>query len=555
MSSSRRRIAVIDAETDPFLHGRIPRPFLWGFYDGERYETFTDADALVDWLETQRLIVYAHNGGRFDYHFFFDRIEEGTEITVINGRIAKFKIGECEFRDSYNLLPVPLAQMQKDEVDYSIFEESERNKPGNRKIIADYLKSDCVYLWNWITQFIEEYGLHLTTAGTAMKKWSAISGRKPPRDVDGVLYRELSPYYYGGRCEAWHYGELTGDFKLADINSAYPFAMLHKHPISTDCYYGSGADEWRSLPADVRSCSFLTVRGKARGCFPFRMPDGSLVFPDDDIERVYKVTGWEYEAALRTKTFKCREIADFTYFEELIDFADYVDYFYQMKARAKAEDNKPAYTFAKLLMNALYGKFGSNPQEYREYMAAGWWQIDENGEAGEWTFNCALGGETDPVIVSRPQPDERRKFYNIATAASITGFVRAYLWEAICKCDGVLYCDTDSIVARDVSALVYSDRLGDWELEGTFDYGAFGGKKMYALHYKGKPKRFDSRDRATWRNWKIASKGIRATPDDLRRIARGETAVYVPDAPTFSVSRPPSFVQRVVKMRSKKVAQ
>lgn len=556
--SRRRKIAVIDAETDPFRHGRVPKPFLWGYYDGEQYLEFEREHELVEFLADQRVLVYAHNGGKFDFHFLWDYMDEGEELTVINGRIVKFRIGDCEFRDSFALLPVSLAAMQKDKIDYKIFEEGERDKPENLEAIREYLRSDCVYLHEWLTRFVDEYGLHLTLAGTALKVWQKISGTEAPRDEGGELYSMLRGHYYGGRCESFHYGELgaldgKARFRLADINSAYPYAMLSMHPLTTLPSYGAGAREWNALPAAQRRASFVTVRGIAKGCFPFRLDDGSLVFPNDDTVREYKITGWEYEAAKDTRTFECREFAEFIYFEELHNFSDYINHFYNMKKQAKADGNASAYLFAKLFMNSLYGKFGANPDEYREYMTAGYWQLDDEGNAGEWQFNGEIPGSAELCIVSRPQPDEKQKFYNIATAASITGFVRAFLWRAICRCEGVLYCDTDSIAALDVSGLDYGAELGQWELEGEFDYGAFAGRKLYAMHYRERPERF------AWegehrRNWKIASKGVKATPDDLRKVATGGEFLYQPQAPTFSLHRSPTFVPRTVRMQRKKVA-
>ena len=82
--TKKRTIAVIDCETDPFKRGRIPAPFIWGFYNGETYEEFTnfnevpstkllkdmrDTSELIPYLQSQDIIVYAHNGGKFDYHF------------------------------------------------------------------------------------------------------------------------------------------------------------------------------------------------------------------------------------------------------------------------------------------------------------------------------------------------------------------------------------------------------------------------------------------------------------------------------------------------------
>ena len=68
------RIAVIDFETDPFLYDRVPEPFSAGFYDGETYIDFWGddcADQLICYLESRKdnLIIYAHNGGKFDFYY------------------------------------------------------------------------------------------------------------------------------------------------------------------------------------------------------------------------------------------------------------------------------------------------------------------------------------------------------------------------------------------------------------------------------------------------------------------------------------------------------
>jgi len=52
---------------------------------------------------------------------------------IIAGRLARFKIGLCQFRDSFNIIPVGLDKWQKQEFNYEILEESERYKPRNWK--------------------------------------------------------------------------------------------------------------------------------------------------------------------------------------------------------------------------------------------------------------------------------------------------------------------------------------------------------------------------------------------------------------------------------------
>src|SRR5579859_1454731 len=122
MSRANRPIWTLDCETDPFKKDRIPRPFIWGLYDGENdnyYEYVCEVPSeLVEFISRQRILIYAHNGGRFDYHYLRDSINSDQPLMVINGRIARAYIGEAEIRDSINILPVALKTFAKDDIDY-----------------------------------------------------------------------------------------------------------------------------------------------------------------------------------------------------------------------------------------------------------------------------------------------------------------------------------------------------------------------------------------------------------------------------------------------------
>ena len=48
-------------------------------------------------------------------------------------------------------------------------------------------------------------------------------------------------------------------------------------------------------------------------------------------------------------------------------FSEYIDYWYDVKQKAKVEGNKAMYHIAKLMLNSLYGKFGSNPEKASKY--------------------------------------------------------------------------------------------------------------------------------------------------------------------------------------------
>jgi hypothetical protein len=537
-----RNIAVIDSETDPFKRGRIPKPFIFGFFNGEDYTEYTNLDYLIEDLQDQELIVYAHNGGKFDYHFMLKYLQPYDEdIFIINGRLARFKIGICEFRDSINILPVALAQYNKEEFDYTLLEASKRNIPGNQEKISAYLKSDCVNLYNMVTAFVERYGLHITQASCAMKTWVKMEKQrlsdktfKPPRSTEDY-YNQLGKYYFGGRVQCFEQGIIERDFAVIDINSAYPYAMTYNHPISIEYFHNEGK------PKTIKGHMFLTVKAKSKGAFPFREnKQQPLTFPADDIERVYYVTGWEVLAAKQTNTAEITEYIEYYEHVELTDFTEYIYYFYDLRRQAKAEGNKEDDLFSKLLMNSLYGKFGSNPDKYNKYIILPQDELNSlvNGQHG---YN--FGGELGPWILGqRSLDDGEKRFYNVATSASITGFVRAYLWKAINACEGVLYCDTDSIAAETIheksDLLEIGNDLGKWKHEGDFDKAGIGGKKLYIFRGKKIP--------GKKRDYKTASKGAKLSYNQLWKIAKGGDVTYKPINPTFSLKKSPGFVDRKI---------
>jgi hypothetical protein len=533
-----REFWAADCETDPFKHGRMPEPFLFGAYNGDEYIEFASADAFVEFFYNKSVIVYAHNGGKFDWHFILDHLEPGTRIQVINGRLAKFKIGAAEFRDSYSLLPIPLSAWNKDEIDYALFEPEFRDIPKNRDAIRKYLKSDCKNLYEILERFFAGYGRKLTLAGASMSKWREMSGEVPDNS-SARFYEEMKPYYYGGRVECFQTGYKREKFNVYDINSAYPFAMGFEHPWGVLYFVDNRLPK---SDAEISRC-FITIRTGATGAFPFRDNDGSLSFPNDHRTRTFYITGWEYIAARDTGTLdgdsKVLEVREFA---DNINFKDYVDHFFALKADAKErmknpedKDAKADYIFAKLFMNSLYGKFASNPTSYKEYMTCLPDEITALGteELGGWALVTELH---NVAIVSRALPEPQQRFFNVAVGASITGFVRAHLWRAICASKTPLYCDTDSLAARSASVEI-GDELGLWSHEGAFNEYAIAGKKLYAFWpKKGKPK--------------IASKGVKISAEEIKQIALGQEITYKQEAPTFGL-RGKKFNVRKIKATAK----
>lgn len=533
MARPKRKVMTLDCETDPFSHGDVPKPFIWDVYDGAKHWTFEHASDMLDWLTRQHAVVFAHNGGRFDYlqpGAFIDQLEDFQEVMVINGRLAKFTLGECEFRDSFCIYPQALDTYKKLEIDYGLFVPEKRKR--HMAEITRYLHQDTESLHELVVAFREQYGDSLTLAGASMKTWEKMAKREAPESSLG-FYNTVAPFYHGGRVDCFKLGIIKKPFRMVDINSAYPYAMTHKHPFSVEASVCCPKASAPIIPQ-----SMYRVIAVSHGALPFINAQGSMCFPNDDEEREFFCGGWEIGTGLFTKTLTIKRVVERVDFAETVDFTDYIEHFYKLKS--SAEKGSLEYLFAKLMMNANYGKWGANPQEYARYEVMHPKYHDAAVQDG-YTFGGELG---QWCLMKKSLTDDQMRFYNVATAASITSFVRAYLFQAIHairEAGGeVLYCDTDSIAFSGSipDGLTISKDLGDWSDEGEFDRGGIGGKKLYAFHKKG----------GTRNDFKMGCKGVDITAQDVLKVCKGQTVTYKRDAPTYSVKHEPRFCVRKVRM-------
>ena len=136
------------------------------------------------------------------------------------------------------------------------------------------------------------------------------------------------------------------------------------------------------------------------------------------------------------------------------------------------------------------------------------------------------------------KPAKSKPYFNVATAASITGAARAQLLRALAVADTPIYCDTDSIICKNLpegKGIKVSDTyLGAWKIEKSVDEMAIAGKKLYACWKNG--------EAVKW-----ASKGVRLEANEIREIAEGEEKTYRNPAPKFGFDGGAKFITRRVK--------
>lgn len=495
-TKANRKIAVLDFETDPFDCATQLEiaPFTCDIYSPELgHNIFWSEDAeqllaqITTFLETVENphTIYAHNGGKFDWQFF-GKYLKGAQLT--RGRaIMSAKLGIHTCRDSMHIIPAALSAVQKDVFDYTKLYKASRGK--YRDEIIEYMKNDCIYLYENVKTFIDEHGLVVSIGQAAMAAFRKVI--KVDRTTE-KFDEKFRTYYYGGRVECLQgSGHFVGDYKLYDVNSMYPAVMAEtKHPTSTMFTHRT-----RGKPNE--DTFFLTIECDNDCALVGRTDTGKLT---TTIKRgIFYTTIHEYNVALKWGKISNVRIIEMYDFHRSRDFSAFILPLYdereQIKIRLKLhpeciEDVRRS-LFLKLLMNNCYGKFAQNP---RKFMAVYCTPAEEYppedtdefkldgigiwGDCGDGRVKPKLCG-IDYWLWERPNPGKH--FNNVAVAASITGAARAKLLDAICQAVDPIYCDTDSLICKELIGVALDDsKLGAWGLEQEFTEVLIGGKKLYA---------------------------------------------------------------------------
>ena len=537
---NRLNLYTADSETDPFLKGRAPEPFAWGWFDGTRFRNSWGANSTREFIqalyELEPGLVYIHNGGKFDIFFLLPHIDTTRPMLIIHGRVVqcwiKCRKGFHKLRDSLKILPFALEQYQKTKIDYKKLEAAVREQ--HKTEIVNYLGDDCRFLFDLVSNYIDKFGPAITIGTTALKELRKFHncGDWLTASQDATF---RTTYFFGGRVERYKTGVFEGNWKVFDVNSMYPFVMSNfYHPIHHP-----------EQPTDeiTPNTYFVTATGYSNGAFPVRDKQ-RVMFPKK--HGTFKVTIHEWNAAKELGLFECDKIVECQNFKYSRCFVDYIMHYYNLRSPWKhhLEECKECAVkrycepgmkmriddiFFKYLLNNSYGKFAINPDNFREYiltpdthdMRFRGFSIDEIIEP----FNMILWSK----------PSEEAKFNNIATGASITGGARSVLMRGLYNAVNPMYCDTDCIICEDLPGVsIDAAKLGSWACEKTGNVLAIAGRKMYALFQDQKCVKY-------------ASKGVRIEPADIVRVANGATVTYEREAPTYRLDGTVDWLVRRVR--------
>jgi hypothetical protein len=516
-SSKPQTIWTLDTETRG-LFGQI---FRIGIYNGDKYWTFNTMqecyNLLLEYAKTEEIHMYIHNLD-FDLAKMAGTILKDIEVKrsiFIEHNVAVFATTkDIILHDSLKLIPMSLDKICKDfglgeasKIDLTDYlkENGYKDKGDyfnrvdpDEQMLNKYLQFDCTSLHNIIMQLIDISGLTIeeflkcpTTASLAMKVFKenypddyADACSSNFRGKFGELIEEvLRQGYYGGRTEVF-LPYLNGGFHY-DVNSLYPYVMkVNEFPIGyyevfqekqAAAYYHNwkrtgkgGGFAWVKIyvpehihipPLPYRAKKNKDLKGKL--IFPVGRLDGVWAFPEIAMAEKYGC--------------KIEKIEQVIYFHKTYPiFREFIEQFQELKQTSKGAKR----TFAKLVQNSLYGKFGMRRLRRMIKPIEDLESVKESGKMFmEFThpkLQTKLIQVEDTVNAQYIQPH---------IAAYVTAYARILLYEGLVNEHNgqVAYCDTDSIACSHefTEDLIDDNEYGKWKLENTLKYGIFLQPKLY----------------------------------------------------------------------------
>lgn len=487
------------------------RVWAYGICEIGNPDNFTygnDIKGFMQWaIEQGKTTVYFHNlkfDGEFILCWLFENgfkyveerrdLDKNTFTTLISDKGQFYSMEICFERkgkekkcltiyDSLKILPFSVSAIAKGfnlpisklEIDYH--ETRERGHILTKQEI-DYLRNDVDIVARALNTLFEQGLTKMTQGSNALFDYKRTVGTKnfskwfpiPEYDYD------IRQSYKGGFTYLNpKYKEIDlKDGIVLDVNSLYPSVMYYQ-PLP----YGEGIffkgkyekDKIYNLYVQMFTCQFElkdgyipTIQLKNNLSFiPTQYltssdgEDVTLCLTNVDLElffdhyNVYNIeyhSGWKFKSTIGL-------------------FKDYIDKWNKVKMESTLNGNKAMRTLAKLMLNALYGKFALNPNVQSKIP---WY---DNG-----------------VIKYKLGEKETRDPIYIPVGTFITAWARYKTISSAQKVyDRFVYADTDSLhlIGTEIPDMLEVDpvKLGAWKHESTFKKARFIRQKSYIEEIDG----------------------------------------------------------------------
>lgn len=421
--------------------------------------------------------------------------EKGEFNTLISdvGQFYSIKIqldydNKCVIYDSHKIIPFKVEKVaetfgleeQKLEIDYTEYRE-----PGHilTPTEVEYLKHDVVICAKALHLLFSQNLKKITQGSNALSDYKKTVGSKnfskwfPTLEYN--VDKEIRQSYKGGYTyvNPKYQGKTLSSGIVLDVNSLYPYVMYSKLlPYGVPKAFKGEYENDKLYPLYVQMirCQFelkenhiptiqikhthifqaneyLTTSGNEEVVLCLTNVDLEIFKEHYDIINPEYLGGWKFKA---TKGL----------------FKTYIDKWINLKIQAEKDGNKGMRQLCKLMLNALYGKFGLNPDVASKI---------PKYDAGK--------------IKYKTTPKTTRKGIYIPMASFITAYARQItITSAQSVYDRFIYSDTDSLhlLGSELPENLHIDKyeLGAWKHESTFTRGKFLRQKTYIEEIDGEVK-------------------------------------------------------------------
>lgn len=550
---------------------------------------FEDGASMRQWIDKLPKnyihIFYAHNGNEFDIYALFNT-QEMVEMKKFGSEtIYTFYYKEnVFFRDSYHLLNAPLSVYGAKGITPDKFIDPNHQDYGDKSKITnediEYCRQD--------VRILKEA---MCTLRSLFQEWSGVKNAELPLTTASLCYRVFCSKYwadewywekeykdgetkvfksatfpneanecgkmtfYGGRVMVFPNieGKTLNNVMSFDRNSMYPSEMLRTLPdpsqvFSANATIGrvhrlkeSNTPYWGEFVLEAGSNAelFLPQVKDGKAYYLGKSFDGFLMYPELNYALEHGWTLKEVRSLWRARPIK--------------PFVEYVNFFYNLRLEMK-KNNDGRQAFVKLLLNSLFGKFGSKDRKRR---IEGKEEIEKILNEDNWRDEYELKGWTkeadDGFYLMEKVGTVKPKCNFFPLASAITSYARVELQRTIAKCQKaglkVAYCDTDSVHLYDLKEsdkipIDIGKELGQWDLEkpegfqGSFvPQAIYYERKAYTWYdEKGKP-------------FKIKHKGVSESDGDLTKAQFNKSVMKYKMAKRRGME---SGVEVITEKRSKK---
>lgn len=471
----------------------------WGLCDIETAETLWDVEiggsisAFFKRIQKHDATIYFHNLG-FDGMFILDalfrlgyehttnrHVRKGEFSTLISNMGAFYSLtvrwlnGKVtEFRDSYKKLPMSVAavaeaydmDMAKGDLDYETLREVGHVPTPDERY---YIGTDVLIVAKALRVQLQQGATRLTVGADALHEFKSIISPKMFSVKFPVLSdaidRQIRGAYRGGFtyvAERFK-GKRLGKGKTYDVNSLYPSVMYDRLLPYGEPVWVDGAPEPNDVyPLFIANITFTAVL----------KPDH---IPVIQVKGSHRFTATEYQKEILDPIQMMVSSVDLELWQEHYDldihaydgawmfkaergmFTEYIDKWMEVKRTSTGGMR----ALAKLFLNALYGKYATNP--------------DVTGKIPVM--------EDDVVRMVMGEEETRDPVYT-AMGVFITSYARAVTIRAAqMNYDVFAYCDTDSlhllVDEHPLGLEIDKHKLGAWKHEYDFTEALFVRAKTY----------------------------------------------------------------------------